>query len=338
VLPYAGTTPQFASPPAHGGRQAAVLGRASLGRQAWLGARSVIRADGHYVRIGDRFRFGAGSTVHIAHDLFPAEIGNDVTAGANSVIHACEVGDRCHLGDDVVVLDGSRLAAECALADGAIVFPRSRLEGGWVHEGMPAKPVRRLEAGEIERLHAASRAHAEADDAADGELPDAPAGTLLVAATARLAGRIRTEGDNGIWFGCVLDAGAHEISVGVGTNIQDNTTIRCRGTGVRIGGESTIGHNVRMTDCEVGDRSLVGIGAIVAPGTRIQDEVFLGAGAHTTPGQVLEKGWFYGGRPARKIAPLDEAKREAIAMTWPIYCEYGRRFDEAQKQLRRLNA
>lgn len=336
ILPYEGTGPEFAAPIVHAGRGAAVLGRATLGRAAWLGALSVIRADGHYVAIGDDFRMGARATVHIAHGYLPTEIGSHVTAGSNTVIHACEVGDNCQFGNNVVVLDGSKVAAGCALGDGAIVFPRTELEGGWYYEGAPARPVRRLEKGELEKLHAATRA-LEDEGFAHTDLPAAPAGAIFLAATARLAGKIATEGENGIWFGCDLDAGGHEIRVGANTNIQDNTVMRCERSSIVIGRDSTIGHNVHMRDCTMGDRSLVGIGAVVAAGTKIGDDVLLAAGARTEPGQVLDNGWLYTGSPARPRAPLDDQKRMLIAGTWPTYCDYARRFAEAQRKILKGN-
>ena len=142
VLAYAGASPTFATAPIHAGPGAAVLGRATVGRGAWFGAGAVVRADGHYVEIGDDFRIGARGTVHIAHDVYPTHIGNGVTAGVNAIIHACDVGDRCHIGDDAIILDGSTIGDEVVLAKGAVVFPRSSLEGGWLYEGAPAKPVR----------------------------------------------------------------------------------------------------------------------------------------------------------------------------------------------------
>ena len=215
-----------------------MLGRATLGKSAWLGARSVIRADGHYVEIGDDFRLGARGTVHIAHAVLPTHIGSGVTAGVNSVIHACDVGDRCHIGRDVVILDGSNVAAECALADGSIVFPRSVLESGWLYAGSPAKPVRRLMDRELDDLHARSRA------AADDHVEEAPwtphielPGPLFVACSARLRGRIVAGGENGLWFGCDLDAGELEIRIGSNSNIQDNTIIRVRSRPATIGRE-----------------------------------------------------------------------------------------------------
>lgn len=336
LLPYDGVSPRFASAPAHAGAGAAVLGRATLGKSAWLGARSVIRADGHYVEIGDDFHLGARATVHIAHAVLPTHIGSGVTAGVNSVIHACDVGDRCHIGRNVVILDGSIVAAECALADGSIVFPRSVLESGWLYSGSPAKAIRRLLDRELDKLHALSRA--AADDHVD-EAPWTPhnelSGPLFVACSARLKGRIETGGENGIWFGCDLDAGELEICVGRNSNIQDNTIIRAHSRPAIIGHELTIGHNVSMEDCAVGDRSLIGIGAVVASGTIVGNDVLLAAGARTLEGQVLDDGGFYGGAPARQLGPLDEKKRSIIALTWPTYCEYAISFRSVQDEFER---
>ena len=333
TLTYDGVKPHFASSPAFAGNGAAVLGRANLGKAAWLGARSVIRADGHYVAIGDDFRLGAKGTVHIAHAVLPTRVGAGVTAGVNSVIHACDVADRCHIGRDVVILDGSNVGAESALADGSIVFPRSVLEGGWLYAGSPAKPVRMLREGELDELHVRSRAAADQyPDEAPWASQIEASGALFVAHSARLKGRIVVAGENGIWFGCDLDAGALEIRVGSSTNVQDNTTIRARTRPVTIGRESTIGHNVRMEDCSVGDRSLIGIGAVVAPGTIVGNDVLLAAGSHTVADQILDDGCFYAGAPARKMAPLDDKKRFIIAATWPTYCQYARAFQLAQEE------
>ena len=86
-----------------------------------------------------------------------------------------------------------------------------------------------------------------------------------------------------------------------------------------------------LGDCTIGARSLIGIGAVVANGTIVEDDVFLAAGAETTEGQVLESGFLWGRRPAVKMAPLDQAKRDLIAMTVEHYCAYARAFADAQR-------
>ncbi len=334
VLPYAGVSPQLATPPAYVGAGAAVLGRATLGRNARLGAASVIRADGHFVEIGDDFSLGARSTIHIAHDIHPAIVGDRVAVGENAVIHACTIRSDVVIGDGAVILDGSVVADRVVIEPHAIVFPRSELLSGKLYAGMPARPQRDLRSGEIDERARQVRSKTEA--AADAA-PALAAGeihpSVFVAATARLRGRIVAAENSSIWFGCDLDANGGEIIIGARSNVQDNTVIRCRpGMRFEIAAGSTIGHNVALGDCSIGSRSLIGIGSVVADGTIVENDVFLAAGAETTPGQVLEAGWLYGKRPAVKMAPLDQVKRETVARTVEHYCAYAHAFAEAQRR------
>ena len=332
ILPYAATLPQFATPPLQCGDGAAVLGRATLGARARLGTRSVIRADGHFVKAGDDFSLGARSTVHIAHDLYPAIIGDRVSVGTNAVIHACTLGSDIVVENDVVILDGSEVPDRVVIEAGSIVFPRSKLESGKLYAGMPAKPVRDLRPQEIEERAAAIRASSESEPAPTALAAMDIAENVFIAATARLRGRIMAAKNSSIWFGCSLNAGAGEIRIGENTNIQDNTDIDCGSAGsFEIGPGSTIGHNVTLGACRIGARTLIGIGSVVAPGTVVEDDAFLAAGAETTEGQILESGWLWGNRPARKIAPLDEAKRTLIRLTVEHYCGYAQAFAEAQR-------
>jgi carbonic anhydrase/acetyltransferase-like protein (isoleucine patch superfamily) len=71
---------------------------------------------------------------------------------------------------------------------------------------------------------------------------------------------------------------------------------------------------------------------VVAPGTVVEDDVFLAAGASTTPGQVLASGHLYGGQPARVIAPLDDRKRALIQHTIGTYCDYARELARVQNE------
>ena len=152
VQKYLETGPAFAAPPKFVGADAAVVGRVTVGAGAMLGGRSVIRADGHYIKIGDNLCLSDRATIHIAHELFAAELGDDVTVGENTVVHACSVGDRCYLGDNVIILDGSKVSPQCAIEGDSVVFPGSELESGWLYGGRPAKPIRPIELAEIEAM------------------------------------------------------------------------------------------------------------------------------------------------------------------------------------------
>ena len=262
VLPYDQIWPKLAAEPAYAGDRAAVLGQVSLGESAWLGNQSVIRADGHHVRVGRNFHLGPRGTVHIAHDMYPAIIGNDVSAGENAVIHACEIGDKCVLGHGATVLDGSVVEPCTVLAPASVVYPRSRLEGGWLYSGCPAKPVRPLAHEELDGEHArigsalsaTSKSRTEQKWSGSGAGFSAAVNTF-VACTAELAGAICAEADVSIWYGCHFDAGLNRIMIGARTNIQDNTIIVCSERDVAIGENVTIGHNASLTDCTIGANS-----------------------------------------------------------------------------------
>jgi carbonic anhydrase/acetyltransferase-like protein (isoleucine patch superfamily) len=326
LLPYFGTHPQIAAPPRHAGANSAVVGRVTLGRDAWLGAASVIRADGHYVRAGDDLTLGHAATIHIAHELYPTYVGDHVTVGSNAVVHACEVHDGCIVEDDAVILDGSVIEAGAVIEAGSVVYPRTTLAGGHVYAGRPAKAVRALERGELERRRTALRERLAADPVE--RAPSSTGGpeqhaTAFIANTATLAGHVVAGPHTSVWYGCELDAAGGTIVLGDRTNVQDNSVLRCTpGARMVIGRDTTIGHNVTMADCTIGARCLIGIGSVVAPGTIAEDDVLLAAGAGTSPGQVLRSGQLWGGQPARVIAPLDDRKRAMIEEIVVTYCAY----------------
>jgi carbonic anhydrase/acetyltransferase-like protein (isoleucine patch superfamily) len=337
VLPYVDAHPAFATPPVHAGPDAAVLGRLTMGRGAWLGARSVIRADGHFVRIGDAFHLGAHSTVHINHDIFPCIVGDRVAVGANACVHACTVGSDVVIGDGVVILDGAVIEDNVVLEPGATVFPNKRVPGGFIYAGTPAKPVRPLSAGEVAGRRAQLIADSETQPAGRAE-PTVAAldihASVFIASTAAIRGRLTAAEGASIWFSNSFDAGEAAIAIRARTNIQDNTVIRCTTSqGVRIGSDSTIGHNVTMHDCRIGSGSLIGIGSTVAPGTVVEDRVLLAAAARTEPGQVLQSGWLYAGSPARQMSRLDADRHAMIDLIIEQYCQYARDFKAAERDL-----
>ncbi|GJD72313.1 gamma carbonic anhydrase family protein [Methylobacterium goesingense] len=333
ILPHDGALPVFSARPVWCGRASTVIGDATIGAQAWLGDHSVIRADGDRIVIGERFWLGHRSTVHIATNTYPTLVGDRVTVGRNAVVHACTIGSDVVIEDDVIVLDGARVESGVLIEAGATVFPRSHLAAGFAYAGSPAKPVRPIGGPEIaeraERLREAS-----------GDLPPAPPAdaaepdpSVYVARTARLRGRIALGAGSSVLFSCDLHAEVGPIVVGANTNIQDNSVIRTRGEGVVLGRDTTIGHNVRLADCRIGARGLIGIGCVVAPGTVIADDVLLAAGATTDPGQLLEGGHLWGGRPARILAPLDAEKRAMMARVVEGYVAHGVAYRQAEAAL-----
>jgi carbonic anhydrase/acetyltransferase-like protein (isoleucine patch superfamily) len=337
MLPYAGVSPAFATPPVRAGAGSVVLGRVTVGRGGSLGALSVIRADGHFVKVGDDFRLGARSTLHINHEIFPCIIGDRVSVGRNACVHACTVGSDVVIGDDVVILDGAVVEDNVVLEAGSTVFPNKKVPGGFVYAGSPAEAVRPLAVGEVAERRAQLAEVRETEAAAALRGTTAAAldihPSVFIASTASVRGRLVAAEGSSVWYSNSFDAGEAAISIGARTNIQDNTVIRCTtGQGVSIGHDSTVGHNVMLGDCSIGSGSLIGIGSTVAPGTVVEDRVLLAAAARTTPGQVLESGFMYVGSPARRATRLDAGKHALIDLIVGQYCQYAQDFMAAERE------
>ncbi len=327
ILPFHGILPAFAGSPVHCGPRSAVLGRATVGTGLFLGADAVVRADGETVTIGDDVHLGVRATVHIVHELLPTRIGRNVTVGANSIVHACTVEDDCVLENDVVVLDGAHVEAGALLEACSTVFPRKRLAGGWVYAGSPAKPVRELKEGELAARAAALRAR---DDAAGITGADGEAGDdVFVAVTARGRGRLDFAAGASLFFSCLVGEGA--LRVGADSNVQDNTVVLPDGSETVIGRCVTVGHNVQMGAVTIGDHALIGMGARLADGARVEGDAMLAAGSIVEVGQGRESGWLWGGRPAKAMSRLDDARRAGMRENVEQYCGYARTFRALQR-------
>ena len=317
---YDGRAPTLYGELDHAGEGVVVLGRVTLGSGAWLGAFSVLRADGHDVIIGENFHLGDHATVHIAHDIYATNIGNNVACGNRAVIHACDVDDDCVVEQGAVILDGAKVGSGTVISSGSVVFPRTQLEGGWLYSGCPAKPIAKLTAAELEGHHQNIRSKAQSTK--DESLAMTTNLDCFVALSAKVEGEVSAEEGVGIWYGCKLSANAHHISIGAGSNIQDNSILNCNQADIIIGADVTIGHNVTLSDCTIEQGSLIGIGAQIAPGTVVESDVLVAAGTHTEQGQRLTSGKVWAGNPARAIADMDTAKREMMAEILRLYKGY----------------
>lgn len=133
----------------------------------------------------------------------------------------------------------------------------------------------------------------------------------FVAENAVLIGDVRVGKDSSVWFGAVIRGDDAAINIGCGTNIQDNAVLHCDpGHPLRIGNNVTIGHNATVHCTEVGDNTLIGMGATVLDGAVIGKNCIIGAGAVVKENAVIPDGTMMVGVPAKAVKTLSE---DAIA-------------------------
>ncbi|MCH4888307.1 gamma carbonic anhydrase family protein [Acidaminobacter sp. JC074] len=133
--------------------------------------------------------------------------------------------------------------------------------------------------------------------------------SCFVAESSSVIGKVTLGEDSSIWYGAVLRGDVENIKIGQRTNVQDNVTIHvAKGFKTTIGDDVTIGHNAIVHGCTVGNRVLIGMGAIVLDGAIIEDDVIIGAGALIPPGKVITSKSLVVGSPGKVVKTLgDEA-------------------------------
>ena len=90
------------------------------------------------------------------------------------------------------------------------------------------------------------------------------------------------------------------IVIGEESNVQENCTIHVsRNMPVHIGNNVTVGHNAVLHGCMIGDRTLIGMGAVVLDGAIIGKDCIIGAGSLVTKNTVIPDGSLVMGSPAK---------------------------------------
>ena len=153
-------------------------------------------------------------------------------------------------------------------------------------------------------------------------------GDAFVAENASITGDVTLGAGASVWFGCVLRGDDAPIRIGAETNIQDLTM--CHVTSgsfpLTIGADVTIGHHAVVHGCTVGDRVLVGMGAVVLDGAVIEDDVLLGAGSLVTPGARIPSGVLALGSPAKPKRDLTDEERASLASSAAHYVRVARSY------------
>ena len=136
--------------------------------------------------------------------------------------------------------------------------------------------------------------------------------SAFVADNATVRGDVTLGECSSVFFGAVLRGDRAPITIGSGTNIQDNCVVHVDyDYPVVVGQNVTVGHGAILHGCTVGDNTLIGMGTIVLNGARIGRDCIIGAGALVTQGKVVPDGSMAYGNPARIIRQLTPEEVEA---------------------------
>ena len=151
--------------------------------------------------------------------------------------------------------------------------------------------------------------------------------TAWVADTAQVMGAVTLAAHTSVWFGAVLRGDTETIQIGEGSNVQDLAVIHADiGLPVVVGKHVTVGHQVMLHGCTIGDESLIGIGAVVLNGARIGRHCVVGAGSVVTEGKAFPDGSLIMGTPAKVVRELTPEQIEGLRMSAKHYIQNALRF------------
>ena len=135
--------------------------------------------------------------------------------------------------------------------------------------------------------------------------------------------------------GAVVRGDNDPITIGRNSNVQDGSVLHTDiGWPLTIGEGVTIGHQVMLHGCTIGDNSLIGIGATVLNGAKIGKNCIVGAHALITEGKAIPDNSLVVGAPGRVIRTLDE---DAAVMLRASAEHYVENWKKHATQLRRID-
>ena len=112
----------------------------------------------------------------------------------------------------------------------------------------------------------------------------------LIAKQSVIVGDVTVGRDSCVLYYAVIRGDEAPVTIGDETNIQENCTIHVsHNKPVHIGNNVTVGHNAVIHGCIIGDRTLIGMGAVILDGAKIGSDCIIGAGSLVTKNTVIAK-------------------------------------------------
>ena len=137
--------------------------------------------------------------------------------------------------------------------------------------------------------------------------------TAWVADDATVIGNVRLEAESSVWYGAVIRCDNEPITVGRGSNVQDGSVLHTdHGFPLTLGEGVTVGHQVTLHGCTIGDGSLIGIQAVVLNGARIGRNCLVGAGSLVTEGKEFPDNSLIMGSPAKVVRELSPEQAQRL--------------------------
>jgi carbonic anhydrase/acetyltransferase-like protein (isoleucine patch superfamily) len=167
----------------------------------------------------------------------------------------------------------------------------------------------------------------------DGVAPQLGAGAW-VADSAEVIGNVQLGENASIWFGAVLRGDNETMTIGRNSNVQDMSMLHSDpGSPLTIGENVTIGHQVMLHGCTIGDNSLIGIQAVVLNNAKIGRNSIVGAGSVVTEGKEFPDNSLIFGSPAKVMRTISDEDAARLRHGSDHYVQNAVRYAKGLKKI-----
>jgi carbonic anhydrase/acetyltransferase-like protein (isoleucine patch superfamily) len=152
---------------------------------------------------------------------------------------------------------------------------------------------------------------------------------VFIAPTAVVIGDVTIGDESSVWYGAVLRGDDGQITIGRGSNVQDNSVIHTTPEHpTTLGDNVTIGHGALLEGCSIESGAVIGMGAVVLEKARVGAQAMVAAGAVVTPATIIPSGWLAAGTPAVAKKQLSGEALRSLEISSPGYHKLARSYLE----------
>lgn len=137
-----------------------IIGDVEIGANSSIWFQCLIRGDVNYIKIGENVNIQDMSLIHVARDIHPVVIGNNVSLGHRVTLHGCTLKDYSFVGMCATVMDGVEIGEYAFIAAGTLVTPGKKIPPGVLVMGSPGKIIRDINDNEREIIERTARNYA----------------------------------------------------------------------------------------------------------------------------------------------------------------------------------
>lgn len=154
---------------------------------------------------------------------------------------------------------------------------------------------------------------------------------VFLAPTATICGDVEMKEGSSAFYGVTVRGDSDLITVGAGTNLQDNVVLHAdEGIPCTLGDGVSVGHGAVVHGAEIGGNSLIGMSSTVLNGAKIGQECLIAAGALVPEGMEVPPRSLVAGVPGKIRRELSEEEVAALHRNAEVYLDLAKAHREAK--------